>query len=177
MISAANSKLQSRTLESPPATRSQSKMRKHSTAGNDRGFIGENWKLGGRDISRDHRHGLCIATRICGAPHSAQNGLPSSTLCPHCVARMVHRASSRTSFEGIARPRQAQGNALSRIHHPKGTVSLPRSLRRTFVRLVVDELFLSPTECFLPQMSPLLAASVYVDQRETRSAASLWFQR
>jgi hypothetical protein len=24
-----------------------------------------------------------IATRICGAPHCEQNGLPSSTLCPH----------------------------------------------------------------------------------------------
>jgi hypothetical protein len=26
-----------------------------------------------------------IATRICGAPHCKQNGLPSATLCPHLL--------------------------------------------------------------------------------------------
>jgi hypothetical protein len=38
--------------------------------------LGETLPAGGIAISG-------MATRICGAPHCRQNGLPSMTLCPH----------------------------------------------------------------------------------------------
>src|SRR6202035_1797983 len=55
--------------------------------------------------------GSGTATRICGAPHCKQKGLPSSVLCPHLWQGWAIGASSRGRLKASHDDRQAQGTA------------------------------------------------------------------